>query len=827
MVLIPRLHMFILSWRVRSELSNLCVLVVTSSCVSNPHGHMRASLILSVLPLLLCLAASAEGAQPILFGLYSPGFAPNNYTDFTRWLQRDDHEALAVVVLNLKWAKESSVAVCFAEMRRIWENHSIPMLQWEPFDYENSLAPNDFIVDNNKTYQPYLNRFFDELEAFVYGPDRIQGTPDDRRIYISFAPVPNAGWYDWSSRMTDDCSVYTQTPQSFIRLWKYVIGDLRARIPSRKHVQVMWSVYGVDMVKPSKSSSCSPPKPPKLEEYFPGRALVDWVAVSGYNCGGLVDCDRTGWREVDYLFGGTIARVTALTNGLLPLAIADVGCTDVDHPGTKALQYKDDWLLSLFPFANSHAVRMIIYRNSNEDPKPNKKRMFPVFWNIDDKDAIEGTETYEASRVKGLYYAAFTSLHRELNQPGAIIFADSRNPQLVSDEAFGPEYSSPHVAWALWVGCRGLALLLVLAGIVVVYLRKRHGGSFLDRLLTPSADPQTWSSNIRNSPTAVEYKPLEVLSRSNYSVVYKVQHLQSHRIHVVKHIPIADNKQFKLAQNETDKAYRFQGIPGVIKLYHADLSWLGSRAVMASLSQSVEQPMSNSEGSTSHSSDGTDQGTVLVMKYFPQGSLVAVLKKRGCAAPLDLILSVVPKVALVLQRLHREAFVHCSVSPHHVLLDGEDVALTGFKLCTSIRRSAAPSTTLREAAALCDDTWAAPEMREGRYGPATDAWGLGGVLYAMISNDTAPQQPLHVWVAQCLSASPSEPYISPTLRDAPYPAALMQLLKDCLSLDPEQRPSMNTVLRELREFPDVKATSSGSGEADPSTKLIGTTSVIN
>src|SRR5439155_4826309 len=114
----------------------------------------------------------------------------------------------------------------------------------------------------------------------------------------------------------------------------------------------------------------------------------------------------------------------------------------------------------------------------------------------------------------------------------------------------------------------------------------------------------------------------------------------------------------------------------------------------------------------------------LVSEYCPGGTLADLVRPA-----VAVVVELGATLAGTLARAHAEGVVHRDLKPANVLLraDGEP-ALADFGL--SVRPAGGAS---RGADALSVE-WAAPETLErGEYGPASDVYGLGATLYAVLA----------------------------------------------------------------------------------------------
>lgn len=120
-------------------------------------------------------------------------------------------------------------------------------------------------------------------------------------VMLRFAPEMNGDWLPWST------GVNGNRPGDYVAAWRHV----RARFRRAGAGNVVW------VWNPTVAYDGSTP----LHELFPGSGQVDWLAVDGYNWGGL---RGWGWQSFDDIFAPTIATLRTLAPAR-PVMIAETG----------------------------------------------------------------------------------------------------------------------------------------------------------------------------------------------------------------------------------------------------------------------------------------------------------------------------------------------------------------------------------------------------------------------------------------------------------------------------------------------------------------------
>ncbi|WP_346770709.1 serine/threonine-protein kinase [Cellulomonas sp. RIT-PI-Y] len=189
------------------------------------------------------------------------------------------------------------------------------------------------------------------------------------------------------------------------------------------------------------------------------------------------------------------------------------------------------------------------------------------------------------------------------------------------------------------------------------------------------------------------------------------------------------------------------------------------------------------------------QDLAIVMDLIAGPSVATLLARRG---PLSAALAV-PLAASVLdalERAHRQGVIHRDVKPDNILLASaddptpEDVRLADFGIAGIMSDEGAPATEL-----IGTPNYMPPELVSyGKFGPASDVYAVGVVLYEMLSGRTPFAGPgTNVTVAmRQVNAAP------PRLR---IDDALWRILDLMLAKDPGRRSSAASAAALLRRLP--------------------------
>jgi WD40 repeat protein/serine/threonine protein kinase len=176
----------------------------------------------------------------------------------------------------------------------------------------------------------------------------------------------------------------------------------------------------------------------------------------------------------------------------------------------------------------------------------------------------------------------------------------------------------------------------------------------------------------------------------------------------------------------------------------------------------------------------------LFAEYVGGGSLGSLLRRRvngGIEPALDCAI----QLARGLAHAHARGVVHQDVKPDNVLLDQDGtVKVTDFGLARAmvIAHQAAPGAEQGASVAGFTKEYASPEQFAGlQLSTATDVWSYAITVVDLLKG-TPAEDP-----------SPTAPAVLERLVDAPR--VLEDLLTRCLAEQPEERPRMAEVAREL------------------------------
>ena len=179
----------------------------------------------------------------------------------------------------------------------------------------------------------------------------------------------------------------------------------------------------------------------------------------------------------------------------------------------------------------------------------------------------------------------------------------------------------------------------------------------------------------------------------------------------------------------------------------------------------------------------------LATAYVAGPSLAESVDEQG-PLPTDSLRALAAGLAEGLQAIHLAGLVHRDLKPSNVLLghDGPRVIDFGISRALDASRHTATGVLLGTPGFMSPEQ---AQSRSGEVGPASDVFGLGGVLvFAATGSGPFGEGPGHALVYRAIN---EEPDLSGV------PAELRPLIARCLAKDPARRPTPAELLAELDE----------------------------
>ena len=218
---------------------------------------------------------------------------------------------------------------------KIRQRGTIPMISWNSWELTNQSKNNpdwQLIDIINGSYDAYITQWAKDAKAW--------GKP----FFLRFNHEMNGDWYPWSEQVNGN------KPGEYAMAWRHV-HDIFVREGANNATWV-WTV-NVEFVSNPESSN--------LENYYPGDAYVDWVAMDGYNWGPNL-AKKDVWKTFSQVFSQTYNHLLQVAPSK-PIMIAEFASTE--NGGSKA-DWITDALVTQIP-SNFPQIKAVLYFNRNDD----------------------------------------------------------------------------------------------------------------------------------------------------------------------------------------------------------------------------------------------------------------------------------------------------------------------------------------------------------------------------------------------------------------------------------------------------------------------------
>ena len=195
---------------------------------------------------------------------------------------------------------------------------------------------------------------------------------------------------------------------------------------------------------------------------------------------------------------------------------------------------------------------------------------------------------------------------------------------------------------------------------------------------------------------------------------------------------------------------------------------------------------------------GEDNGQPFFAMEFIEGADLGT-KTRGQPLPSQQAAEIVLTLADAIEYAHSQEVLHRDLKPSNVLLDAQGAPrITDFGLAKQLDQEQNLTNT---GEMLGTPGYLPPEQvssRLGETGPRSDVYGLGGILYCLLTG-----RPPFVAgsTAEVLRAVTEQEPASPRQLNSSVPADLETICLKCLEKDSDRRyPSAQSLAKDLRRF---------------------------
>jgi hypothetical protein len=209
-------------------------------------------------------------------------------------------------------------------VKTITDRGAIPLITWEFWSVKTGGAA--AIANGSK--DAYIRSFAAAAKA------------TGKEIWIRPLHEMNSNWYPWAGATNGN------TAADVVSAWRRINSVVDGA--GATNVKLVWCPNNESV--PNTSANA-------IEQYWPGDAYVDLLAIDGYNFG--TSASWSSWRSFSKVMEPCYAKVTSLSSK--PLFLAEVGC--VEQGGDKGA-----WISDMFSRINSPypRIRGVVWFNVND-----------------------------------------------------------------------------------------------------------------------------------------------------------------------------------------------------------------------------------------------------------------------------------------------------------------------------------------------------------------------------------------------------------------------------------------------------------------------------
>lgn len=251
-------------------------------------------------------------------------------------------------IASLMWYPTFADNFPTKECQKLKKEGIIPHLTWELF-FPDSVEYNTMPIKGKYAlmdqvlagkHDGYIKKFAQDAKNF------------DDEILIRFLHEFNGNWYLWSGNKNGR---ENGGPQKVVEVWKYVVDIFRAQ--GANNVKWIWNPHGpsIDVSEETWNN---------IEQYWPGKNYVDWIAMDAYN---WYPKDPWGgvrpFRDFDNCFEKLYNDCSKLGNQ--PIMIAEFATPEFNYNG----QTKADWITDSFLKIKTKypRIKMFVWFNINKE----------------------------------------------------------------------------------------------------------------------------------------------------------------------------------------------------------------------------------------------------------------------------------------------------------------------------------------------------------------------------------------------------------------------------------------------------------------------------
>ncbi len=271
----------------------------------------------------------ADARDEPRFGVFTDDSPYSGNVDHVENLQGRLGRDIAIVNWYQSWGGGEWVSqVQQHVIKAVTDSGRSPLLTWEPWDPAAGADQPTYrlraIADG--AHDAYIGAWADAL--------RDNGS----EIFLRPMHEMNGNWYPWGAEVGDN------SPALYKAAWRRMHDIFVAH--GATNVRWVWCPLNADVAGPP------------MEQWYPGAAYVDVLALDGYNWGAR-HADYGGWLSFEQVFADAYKRIAKL--GSQPIWIAEVG--SAPQGGDKA-----QWVREMWATARSwHRLKALVWFDQNKE----------------------------------------------------------------------------------------------------------------------------------------------------------------------------------------------------------------------------------------------------------------------------------------------------------------------------------------------------------------------------------------------------------------------------------------------------------------------------
>ncbi|WP_299493127.1 glycosyl hydrolase [uncultured Shewanella sp.] len=300
-------------------------------------------------------------ANKLMLGAYirDDAYKPENITEFESDINKD------IAIINIFTNFDYDWHTLRVQNTNIVAQGATPMITLEPTIAarpEDNLLPEIIAGD----WDAYLEQWIADFRIWIEDRD-----DPNARIQLRFAHEFNGNWYPWSN-----------DPEQYIPAWRHLHAKFEAA-GVNQYVEWVWNVNNVDVDDYGD-----------ITLYYPGRDVVDWTSIDGYNWGANYSFSQ--WNTFTELFEEKY-DLLMLHYPHHPILIAEVGSaepSDIPEPhrgqdgdNSDRHESKSRWITDMFTQLRTkfQGIKGIIWFNINKE----------LSWSLNETEQNTGLEQFK------------------------------------------------------------------------------------------------------------------------------------------------------------------------------------------------------------------------------------------------------------------------------------------------------------------------------------------------------------------------------------------------------------------------------------------------